>query len=237
MSGADCAGEQGADPSSGSGPARVVITIDGPAASGKSSAARLLAQRLGVAYVSSGLLYRAATLLALRHAAPLDDEAALLALLARHDVRLHPGAAANRLTVDWADLTDDLHTDAVDGSVSAVARHQGVRAWVNARLREMGGSFVIDGRDMGTSVFPDAVAKFYLTADARVRAARRAGERGAALEAIAAELSRRDERDQRQSVPAPDAQVIDTSALTLAEVVERILAAVLRVLPYKAVTT
>lgn len=216
---------------------RLVITIDGPAASGKSSAARLLAQRLGVAYVSSGLLYRAATLLALHAGTPLDDEAGLLTLLAGHDVRLHPAAASNRVTVDWADLTDDLHTGAVDASVSAVARHPGVRAWVNERLREMGGSFVIDGRDMGTSVFPDAVAKFYLTADPRVRAARRAGERGAELEAIATELTRRDERDSRQLAAAPDAHVIDTSALSLVEVVEQILATVLRALPGKVVTT
>ncbi len=215
---------------------RTVITIDGPAASGKSSVARLLAQRLGVAYVSSGLLYRAATLMALRQGVPVQDEGALLNLLKRQDVRLHPEASRNSVTIDWVDVTDDLHTDAVDASVSVVAKHPRVRAWVNDRLREMGGSFVIDGRDMGTNVFPDASAKLYLTADAGVRARRRAGERGADLELITSELVRRDERDQVQLAPAADAITIDTGPLTLAEVVEQVLTAVLRVLPSKVVS-
>ncbi len=217
--------------------ARVVITIDGPAASGKSSAAKLLAQRLGIAYVSSGLLYRGATLVALDQGVDVADEGAILALLAAQDVRLHPEAGGNRVTVDWRDVTDELHTDEVDASVSVVAKHPRVRAWVNDRLREMGGSFVIDGRDMGTSVFPGALAKFYLTADPAVRAKRRAGERSTGVEAIATELSRRDERDKRQSAPAPDAVVIDTGPLTLAEVVEQVLTAVLRVLPARTVNT
>ncbi len=216
--------------------ARTVITIDGPAASGKSSAARLLAQRLGVAYVSSGLLYRAATLMALRHGVQVEDEGALLDLLKQQDVRLHPEASRNSVTIDWVDVTDDLHTEAVDASVSIVAKHPRVRAWVNDRLREMGGSFVIDGRDMGTNVFPDAIAKFYLTADAAVRAQRRAGERGADLALVTSELVRRDERDQVQLAPAPDAITIDTGPLTLAMVVEQVLTAVLRVLPAKVVS-
>jgi cytidylate kinase len=216
--------------------ARTVITIDGPAASGKSSDARLLAQRLGVAYVSSGLLYRAATLMALRQGVSVEDEGALLDLLKQQDVRLHPEASRNSVTIDWVDVTDDLHTEAVDASVSVVAKHPRVRAWVNDRLREMGGSFVIDGRDMGTNVFPDAIAKFYLTADASVRAQRRAGERGADLALVTSELVRRDERDRVQLAPAPDAITIDTGPLTLAMVVEQVLTAVLRVLPAKVVS-
>lgn len=215
-------------------PARTVITIDGPAASGKSSVALLLAKRLGFAHVSSGLLYRAATLLAIMQGVEPSDEAALMAILGAHDVKLHPEPDGNRVTVDHSDVTDDLHTGGVDASVSAVARHGRVRAWVNERLREMDGSFVIDGRDIGTAVFPDAAAKFFLTADPTVRARRRAGERGADLEAIAAELIRRDADDEQQSAPAPDAVVIDTGPLSLAEVVEQVLAAVRRFLPGEA---
>ncbi len=216
---------------------RTVITIDGPAASGKSSVAKLLAHRLGIAYVSSGLLYRAATLSALGADVELTDEAQMLMLLATQDVRLHPEASGNRVTIEWRDVTAELHTDAVDVAVSTVARHAAVRAWVTDRLREMGGSFVIDGRDMGTAVFPDAVAKFFLTADPEVRAARRAGERSGELRQVAERLRRRDEQDARQSAPAQNAIFIDTGALTLEEVVEQVLTAVLRVLPDHLVVT
>lgn len=216
---------------------RTVITIDGPAASGKSSVAKLLAHRLGIAYVSSGLLYRAATFSALSADIELTDEGQVLNLLASQDVRLHPEASGNRVTVDWRDVTTQLHTDAVDVAVSTVARHAGVRDWVTDRLREMGGSFVIDGRDMGTAVFPDAVAKFFLTADPEVRAARRAGERSGELRQVAERLRRRDEQDAQQSAPAPDAIFIDTGALTLDEVVAQVLTAVLKVLPDHLVVT
>src|SRR5690606_32931267 len=116
---------------------RPIITLDGPAASGKSSAAKAVAARLGIAYVSSGLLYRAVTLLALREGVPLDDEAALLAMLARHDVRLVPDAQRDRLTVDGEEVAHLLHTDDIDANVSEVARLPGVRAWVTERLREL----------------------------------------------------------------------------------------------------
>lgn len=224
-------------PTDGPSGERLVVTIDGPAASGKSSVARLLAARLGVAYVSSGLLYRAAALLALKEGVEVDDEAALVTLLESRDVRIHPTPEENRVTVDWVDVTNELHTASVDASVSAVARHARVRGWVNDRLREMGGSFVIDGRDMGSSVFPRAAVKFYLTAAPEVRAARRAGERGADVGYTATELSRRDENDRQQSAPAPDAIVVDTGPLSLPEVVERVLSGVLRALPDKAIST
>lgn len=202
--------------------ARTVITIDGPAASGKSSVAQALARQLGFAYVSSGLLYRAATLVAMSAGCDEADERALLALLARRDVVLEPSALGNRVSVGGKDVTAELHTDAVDTRVSTVAKHHGVREWVNERLRELGGSFVIDGRDMGTVVFPDAAAKFYLTADPLIRARRRANERHSDVGAIAAELERRDARDELQSAPAHDATVIDTGGMSLAEVVERV---------------
>ncbi|MBX3143179.1 MAG: (d)CMP kinase [Trueperaceae bacterium] len=205
-----------------SGDARTVITLDGPAASGKSSVARLLAQRLGIAYVSSGLLYRAATLTALESGVDPTSESAMARLLASCSVRLLPRPDGNRVEVDGRDVTEWLHTDAVDAAVSAVARQEGVRAWVNERLKELEGSFVIDGRDMGTAVFPRASHKFYLTAPVEERARRRLSERSGDLESIAQALRHRDALDAKQSVPAPDALHLDTGPLTLNEVVETV---------------
>lgn len=205
-----------------------VITLDGPAASGKSSVARLVAEVLAVPYVSSGLLYRAATYLAQRRALDLGDEAAIVQLLNLLRVHLEAGVGSrNRVRVDGEMLPDDaLHSDAVDAGVSAVARHPAVRAWVDARLRELEGVFVVEGRDMGTAVFPEAAHKFYLDAPAEVRAARRVGERRADLGEVTAALVRRDALDCAQLRPAGDAQHIETEDLTLAEVVARILEAV-----------
>lgn len=202
---------------------RDVVTLDGPAASGKSSVARRIADRLGRPFVSSGLLYRAATWLADEAQVEPTDETGLVALLRSHDVRLEPDRDGNRIVIDERDVSDRLHTDAVDEGVSSVAAHTGVRAWVNERLREIDGPFVIDGRDMGRDVFPDAWLKLYLTADPEVRAARRVGERAADLGAIADAIRRRDASDARQSVPADDAVVLDTSSLGLDEVVERVM--------------
>ncbi len=208
------------------GGVRDVVTLDGPAASGKSTVARRVADRLGVPFVSSGLLYRAATRLALDAGADPGGEEGLLTLLTDHDVRLVPDADGNRVFVDGRDVTDGLHTDRVDDAVSAVAARPRVRAWVNARLREIDGSFVIDGRDMGKDVFPDAEAKVYLTARPEVRAARRVGERAAALHEVTDAIRRRDALDARQSAPADDAAVIDTSDVGLDQVVDRVLAVV-----------
>lgn len=205
-----------------------VITLDGPAASGKSSVARLVAEALAVPYVSSGLLYRAATLLAQRRAVDLSDEAAIVRLLNLLRVRLEAEVGSrNRVRVNGVVLPDEaLHSDAVDAGVSVVARHPAVRGWVDARLRELEGVFVVEGRDMGTAVFPEAAHKFYLDAPAGVRAARRVGERRADLGEVTAALVRRDALDRADLRPAADAQHVDTSDLTLAEVVARILEAV-----------
>ncbi len=196
-----------------------VITFDGPAASGKSSVARRVAHALNVPFVSSGLLYRTATLLAERAGVDLDDASAVLAALAEHRVELRPGVLGETLLADDENVTDALHTDAVDACVSRVAAHPGVRDWVGARLREIAPPFVIDGRDMGSVVFPDASHKFYLDAAPEVRAARRVGERAADLAQVAAAIRRRDTLDARQLAPAPDAVHLDTGTLTLDEVV------------------
>jgi cytidylate kinase len=202
---------------------RDVVTLDGPAASGKSSVARRIAERLEVPFVSSGLLYRAATWLAAEAGADPRHEDGLVELLGRHRVRLEPHRDGDRIVIDDRDVTAELHTDRIDAAVSAVAAWPRVRAWVNERLREIPGPFVIDGRDMGRDVFPDARVKVYLTADAEVRAARRVGERAADLGAVADAIRRRDANDARQSVPADDAARIDTSSLTLDEVVARVM--------------
>lgn len=218
------------------GSGHTVITIDGPAASGKSSVARLLARRLGVAYVSSGLLYRAATLAALEPNVDLADEQAVVQLLGQHQVTLHADAHGNRVSIDGKDVTEELNTDTIDVAVSTVARHPEVRAWVTERLREVQGSFVIDGRDMGTAVFPHARVKFFLTADPEIRASRRAGERSGELRQIAERLRKRDEQDAQQSAPAPDALFIDTGELTLGQVVDEVLSRVQAALPEGAQT-
>lgn len=202
---------------------RDVVTLDGPAASGKSTVAQRVARRLGVPFVSSGLLYRAAAFLALQAGADPSGEEELLTLLRRHEVHLEPHTDGNRVLVDGSDVTSRLHTDAVDDAVSAVAARPRVRAWVNARLREIEGPFVIDGRDMGSAVFPDARAKFYLTARPDVRAARRVGERAADLIAVTDAIRNRDALDAAQSAPAPDAERIDTSDMTLDDVVAHVL--------------
>lgn len=207
--------------------ARHVITLDGPAASGKSSVARLVAEALGAPYVSSGLLYRAATYLAGSRGVSLTDETALTGLLNRLQVRLEARVGSpNRVLVEGSALEAGLlQSDSVDAGVSAVARLPQVRAWVDARLRELEGTFVVEGRDMGTAVFPDAAHKFYLDAPAEVRAARRTGERAADLPGVAAALRRRDALDAAQLRPAPDAQHIDTGGLSLGGVVAEILRA------------
>ncbi|WP_457637439.1 (d)CMP kinase [Oceanithermus sp.] len=205
----------------------LIITIDGPGASGKSSVARRIAQALEIPYVSSGLLYRGVAYQVLRYGVDPEDEGAILRLLVEHPVRLEPSTNGNRVLANGEDLTPHLHTAEVDAVVSAVARHPRVRAYVNARLREVPPPFVVEGRDMGTAVFPHAPYKFYLTASPEVRARRRARERAHDVAAIEKMLRLRDERDAKQSKPAEDAQVIDTSELTLDQVV----GAIMRLLP------
>lgn len=204
---------------------RVIVTIDGVAASGKSSVASGVARALGVPFVSSGLLYRAATLLALEAGVPLDEAPALLAHLHAHPLRLEALSEGNRVWCGDRELTDGLHSSRVDGGVSRVAALPEVRAWVDAQLRALPAPFVAEGRDMGTHVFPQADAKFYLTASPRVRAERRARERPEDVLAIEAALIERDHRDRAQSAPAPDARLIDTGTLPLDGVIGAVLAA------------
>ncbi len=196
-----------------------VITIDGLAASGKSTVARAVAARLGVPYVSSGLLYRAVTVAALEESMNPNDEDALIEMLSRRDVRLETRTEGNRAWVDGQEITNLAHSSAVDAFVSPVARHPQVRAWVNMSIKRLQPPFIAEGRDMGTVAFPDATLKLYLTASPRVRAQRRATERPEEVGAIQAALEARDALDAVNSSPAPDAVLLDTSDLTLEGVV------------------
>ena len=211
----------------------MVITIDGPAAAGKSTTAKLVAAALGVCHIDSGSLYRAATAARARSggeaATWTEDE--LLEAVALVTLQLVGGGFAPVIAGRYA---DELRTGQVTAAVPRVAQMPRVRAWVNTQVRRaaQGNDVVVDGRDMGTAVFPDAEVKVYLVADSWERARRRVLQRGGGEptdEVVAKETSQlveRDERDAGQSVQAADAVVIDTTALTQDEQVARIVALV-----------
>lgn len=214
--------------------APLVVAIDGPAASGKSSTAQWVAQRLGFQHVDSGALYRAATAAALRRwpDASAWDERGVLAAAADVSLRADGCSFTPLLTGTPAD--EELRGPSVTQHVSRVARMPGVRAWVNERVRDAarGRSVVVDGRDIGTVVFPAAELKVFLVADPWERARRRLIQRlgRAPLDQEIAEeterLVQRDARDATQTVQANDAVLIDTTYLTQEEQVERIVALV-----------
>jgi cytidylate kinase len=212
----------------------LVVAIDGPSGAGKSTAGRELAERLGYVFLDTGGMYRALALAALRDGVPLDDEAALAALAARVSIELRPGAA---VILDGDDVTTAIRTQEVGSAASRVSVHPAVRRHMVARQREMGraGGVVMDGRDIGTAVFPDADVKFYVDAHPRQRALRRYEElaqRGVAadLDTIEREIRERDHTDSTRAesplTRAPDAIHLDTTELGLPEVVRRMLAAV-----------
>ncbi|HET7791056.1 MAG TPA: (d)CMP kinase [Gemmatimonadales bacterium] len=220
-----------------------VIAIDGPAASGKSSTAKLVARRLGWAHLDSGALYRALTLAALdagggdRGTKEEWSAQKIVALADRLPVRLVVGGDEFRVEVGGVDVEEAIRSERVTRAVSAVAALSGVRAWVNGQQRAAAaahpGGVVVDGRDIGSVVFPDAPLKIFLTASAEERARRRILQRGEGLEAarVAGEtraLAARDAADSSRAVaplkPASDAVLLDSTALSLEEQVNRIVA-------------
>jgi cytidylate kinase len=221
-----------------------VIAIDGPSASGKSSTARAVAEALGFAHLDSGALYRGVTLVALREAArrgrpdayPLDvlDPEAILRAAEDRGLMLQPDGAGFTAYLEGEPVDREIRGPEVTSCVSAVSAVPVVREWVNTRLRAMvraGRDVVVDGRDIGTVVFPDADLKVFLTASPEARAGRRISQRGMAveptgLEAEAAALSARDYADSTRPVAplraADDAVLLDTTALAFPEQVTRI---------------
>jgi cytidylate kinase len=211
-----------------------VVAIDGPSGAGKSTAGRAVAERLGYVFLDTGAMYRALALAALREDVALDDATAVASLATRLGLELRPGGA---VILDGEDVTSALRTQEVGAAASRVSVHPPVRRHMVARQREMGqaGGVVMDGRDIGTAVFPDADVKFYVDAHPRQRATRRHEElaqRGQAsdLDTIEQEIRERDHADSTRAesplTRAPDAIHLDTTELGLDEVVRRMLEAV-----------
>jgi cytidylate kinase len=200
----------------------MIVAIDGPAGSGKSTVASTLARRLGFHYLDTGAMYRALTWIARRDGADLADGSGLAELAAEHPVSFgHDG----RVEMDGEDVTAAIRDTEIDRLVPAVAGHPEVREVMRERQRALAtaGDSVIEGRDIGTVVAPDADVKVFLLADEAERARRRTYDRpGVAAKTLAADLRSRDERDAANTQPAEDAVLLDTTSLTVAEVVERI---------------
>jgi cytidylate kinase len=200
----------------------MIIAIDGPAGAGKSTVARQLAARLGFRYLDTGAMYRALTWLALERGADLDDGEDLAALARANPISFED---EQHVVIDDRDISDEIREPRIDRLVSSVARHPAVREVMRVRQRELGevGNVVIEGRDIGTVVAPAAEVKVYLVADENERARRRVAERpGLAADALATDLRSRDERDAAQMRPAEDAEQIDTTRLSIDDVVGQI---------------
>jgi cytidylate kinase len=213
---------------------KLVIAIDGPAGAGKSTIAARLAQKLGYLNIETGAMYRALALKALQTETSLEDSAALAELAQQSRIELIPTKENNRVLLDGDDVSARIRQQDVTSAASRVSVHPAVREWMVARQRELGaaGGVIMEGRDIGTVVFPDADVKVFLDAAPQVRTERRVAQHQqktgltAAREAIAAELRERDRRDATRAnsplVAAPDALIIDSSALSIDDVVDRI---------------
>lgn len=210
----------------------MVIAIDGPAASGKSSTSQWVAERLGYLHVDSGSLYRALTAALLRQGAPPERWTAATIVAQGSRVGLRAGETSFTALIDGHPADEEVRGALVTEHVSRVARVREVRAWVNEQVRRAAQSHdvVVDGRDMGTAVFPDAPLKIFLVADPWERARRRLSQRLARRptdEEIAEEtdvIVQRDAKDATQTVQAKDAVLLDTTYLTQEEQVDRIVA-------------
>jgi len=215
---------------------RIVVALDGPASSGKSSVGAAAAARLGLRFLDTGLIYRAMTAMALREGAALDDAAALVPLAARVSLGDDGTGRLTRVLLDGEDATDSIRSDAVDGAVSAVARVPEVRAALLERQRALAadGGIVVVGRDIGTVVLPEAGVKVFLDASVEARADRRIAERrldpdGDEAEVVREQLRARDEQDRNRSVaplrPAEDAVHVSNDG-TFEEAVDSVVAAI-----------
>jgi cytidylate kinase len=212
--------------------ARLVIAIDGPAGAGKSTIASRLAKTLGYVNLESGAMYRALGLKSIEAGVAAEDGQALLALANQSTIELEPTPEGNRVLLDRRDVSARIRERDVTDAASRVSTHPEVRAWMVSRQREMGarGGVIMEGRDIGTVVFPKAEVKIFLEADPRVREGRRVTQANAQNDPARAEKLRQDlrERDHRDSTraaaplkAAEDAVHIDSSAMTIEEVIAR----------------
>jgi CMP/dCMP kinase len=209
----------------------LIVAIDGPAGAGKSTLASRLAKRFGLLNLESGAMYRAFALKALENSVSVDASEALESLTARTSIRLEPRASGNRVFLDEVDVTDRIRQQDVTEAASRVSVHPPIRSWMVGMQRRLGenGGVVMEGRDIGTEVFPLADIKIFLDASPEMRGERRYQQLGAPVqtqpEAVLRELKERDERDrtrvQSPLRPASDAIVIDSTSLSLEEVVAR----------------
>jgi cytidylate kinase len=212
------------------GARKIVIAIDGPAGSGKSTLASLLARKYNYTNIETGAMYRALAFKAVTQNISLDDEAKLAALAQQSQIDLVPRPEGNRVLLDGADVSERLRNQEVTEAASKVSVHPLVREWMVASQRKMGagGGIVMEGRDIGTKVFPDAEVKIFLDAAPEIRGTRRFMENPAAAAqeaSVVAELQARDQRDRTRAnsplVPATDAVMIDSTYLTLDQVLAR----------------
>lgn len=210
---------------------KLIIAIDGPAGAGKSTLASRLARKLGYVNLESGAMYRALALQAIEHDASFDDEAALVKLAQNLHIHLEPTIGGNRTLLDKRDVSSRIRERDVTEAASRISVHPKVREWMVAHQREMGsgGGVVMEGRDIGTKVFPDADLKVFLDADPVVREQRRMEQqkiKGEVAASVAAELRERDRRDRTRAasplVAAADAVVINSTSLSEDEVLAQV---------------
>jgi cytidylate kinase len=215
----------------------LIIAIDGPSGAGKSTLGRMIARALNLLYLDTGAMYRAAALAVLRVGVSTQDAAAVALVTARANINLAGDPDSLRVTLDGRDVSDGIRTEEVSQSASVISTIPEVRRILVQRQREMGaqGGVVLDGRDSGTVVFPDADIKFFLTAEPEARAQRRYDEervraRDVTFEQTLDNINQRDRRDStRETSPlaiADDAIVLDSTELSLEEVYERMMSAI-----------
>jgi CMP/dCMP kinase len=217
---------------------QLIVTIDGPAGSGKSTVARKLASHLGYLYLDTGALYRAVAWKAKTVGVAPTNAAAIVALLPSIKISMEQASNGMRVSVNHQDITEHIRTPEISFFAAHISAIPGVRAWLLPQQRDVGakGGIVAEGRDLGTVVFPQADVKFFLDADVNTRVKRRqhdltaAGQAAKQVASTKRHIEDRDERDRSREVaplvPARDAQIIDTSTLTVDQVIDRMMSTI-----------